>query len=71
MAYTTDAALLQDVRDAIQALIVGRVKAYRIADRNFTYNELGELRAIEKDLVTRVALADTGGVGVVSFNGAQ
>lgn len=71
MAYTTDAALLQDIRDAIQALVVGRVKSYRIGDRNFDYNDLSELRDLERDWSQRVALATDGGLAVASFHRPQ
>lgn len=71
MAYTTDAALLQSVRDAIDAIVSGRVQSYRLGERNFTYLELSELRAMESDLGARVAKASTGGVAYASFGRPQ
>ncbi len=68
MAYTTDAALLQDIRDAIQGIVSGRVQSYRIGDRNFTYVDLSELRALEADVNARVSASADGGLAVASLH---
>lgn len=72
MAYTTDAALLADVRDAIQKLVSGAVQEYRIGQRNVTYLDLDDLRKMEADLVRKTATpAERSGVALARFRRAS
>jgi len=51
----TPAERLQIVRDAIDALITGRVRSYTIAGRTVTYLDLKDLRAQEEMLAAEVS----------------
>lgn len=73
MAYTTDAALLQQVRDAMSAILSGRAQSYTInlpggGMRSVTKLDLSDLRAMESDLVARIRAASGRKFGVVRFN---
>ena len=46
---------LQSVRDAIAQLLSNNAKRYKIKDREFDYQNIEELRAIEKQLEREVA----------------
>jgi len=63
MAYTTDAALLADIRDEIQARIIGKPVEYRIADISLRRCTLKELLAMEKSLLAKT----TSGVALATF----
>ncbi len=45
---------LQKVQDAIDAIVVGNLAEYSIADRRAKMLELDQLRALEKDLQSQV-----------------
>ncbi len=72
MAYTTDAALLADVRDAIQHIVSGKAAEYRVGQRDLTYLKLSELRDMEADLVRKTApQAVRSGVALARFRRAS
>jgi len=74
VAYTDDATLLQNVRDAITAIVTGGVQSYTIGlpgggSRTVTKIHLAELRKMEADLVARINQASRGRFGVAVFRG--
>ncbi len=72
MAYTTDAALLADVRDAIQKIVSGGVGEYRVGQRTVTYLDLADLRKMEADLDRKTATpAVRSGRALVRFRRAS
>lgn len=72
MAYTTDAALLADVRDAIQFLVSGKVAEYRVGQRNLAYLKLSDLREMEADLARKTATpAVRSGIALARFRRAS
>lgn len=63
MAYSTKAALLQKVRDAIEAIVTSRVESTRLADNEFRHLPLEQLLKMEKAYEADVA-RETRGSGV-------
>ncbi len=73
MAYTTDADLLQQVRNALHAIVVARAQSYTInmgasGSRTVTKLNIEELRKWEADLEAKIeAAAGKGRFGVAVF----
>lgn len=66
MAYTTDAQLLADVLDALDALVGRGAKEYRIGDRTYTSLDVDELMKLRTDLETRVNQAEPANQTVIA-----
>ena len=63
MAYTTDAAELQKIRDALSKLRETPLEWYSIADLQVHYRKISELEASERKLLARM----TSGVALATF----
>jgi len=67
-AYTTDAELLQAVRNQLRALADDIVQSYSVGRRSVTRKKIDELREWERELVNRIEYATSGGYAYASLN---